>query len=63
MTVLVQTTAGMIPRDKLEVEDLVHETDDARVIQTSWKLDGVEVRRDATVSILRGQSLTGAQHG
>ena len=61
--VLVQTNIGMIPRDRLVVEDLIHDTDDARVIQTSWKLDGVEVRRDATVSILRGQSLMGAQHG
>ena len=61
--VLVQTNAGMIPRERLVVEDLIHETDDARVIQTSWKLDGVEVRRDATVSILRGQAILGEHHG
>ena len=59
----VQTNAGLIDRDQLEVEDIVHETEDARVIQTVWKLDGQEVRRDATVSILRGQVIRGVMNG
>jgi hypothetical protein len=58
MVVQVQTNKGLINRDELSVVDEVHETDDARVVQTVWKdQTGDEVRRDVTISILRGLDL------
>jgi hypothetical protein len=58
MAVQVQTNKGLINRDELSVADEVHETDDARVVQTVWKdQTGDEVRRDVTISILRGLDL------
>ena len=36
MTIQVETNKGLIDRDQLEVVDQVHETGDARVIQTVW---------------------------
>lgn len=61
--VQVETRQGLINRDELVVEDVVHETGDARVIQTVWKRKdtGEEVRTDATVSILRGLSAANQQ--
>ena len=61
--VQVETRQGLINRDELEAVDMVHETDDARVIQTVWvrKDTGEEVRTDATVSILRGLSAANQQ--
>lgn len=65
MTVQVETKNGLIDRDKLEVKDEVNESSDARVIQTVWcdKYTGEEVRRDVTVSILRGLSVVKRQQG
>lgn len=59
MTTQVETNKGLIDRDQLEVVDQVHETGDARVIQTVWtdSATGEEVRRDVTISILRGLDL------
>lgn len=59
-SVLVETKKGLIERMDLEVKDEVVETGDARVIQTVWceKNTGEEVRRDVTVSILRGLDLS-----
>ena len=61
--VQVETNQGLINRDELEAVDLVHETEDARVIQTIWvrKETGEQVRSDATVSILRGLSAANQQ--
>jgi len=57
----IQTTKGDIDIDLLEVKDSVELHDNARVICTEWHLDGECVRRDVTVSILRGHNLDGAQ--
>jgi hypothetical protein len=56
MTVLVQTSKGLVDRDQLQVVDEIVETSDARVVHTVWKTAGTgeEVRRDVSVSILRG---------
>jgi hypothetical protein len=56
MTVQVQTSKGLVDRDQLEVIDEIQETSDARVVHTVWKTinNGEEVRRDVSVSILRG---------
>jgi hypothetical protein len=61
--VQVQTNKGLFARDQLEVVDEIHETTDARVIQTVWKhaASGEEVRRDVTISILRGLDLDKTQ--
>lgn len=65
MTVLVETSKGLIDREQLNVNDEVRETGDARVIQTVWcdKDTGEEVRRDVTVSILRGLDVQKKQQG
>lgn len=65
MTVLVETTKGLLDRDQLQVKDEVRETSDARVIDTIWcdKDTGEEVRRDVTVSILRGLDVQKKQYG
>lgn len=57
----VHTTKGLVERDRLKVKDIVKEDDNSRAIATEWYLDGEMVRRDVTVSILRGLSLTGEQ--
>jgi hypothetical protein len=57
----VQTTLGLVDYDKLQVTDIVNETDNSRAIATEWRLDGELVRRDVAVSILRGHSITGEQ--
>jgi len=58
---LVQTTRGLIERDRLVASDIVSEEDNARVVATEWHLDGELVRRDVAVSILQGQALAGEQ--
>lgn len=65
MTVLVETSKGLIDREQLDVNDEIRETGDARVIQTVWcdKGTGEEVRRDVTVSILRGLDVQKKQQG
>lgn len=61
MTIQVQTKNGLIDRDQLEIIDAVRETDDARIIETIWMHQSEEVRRDVTISILRGIDLGSAQ--
>lgn len=63
MTVQVDTSKGLIDRDQLLVNDEIKETGDARIIQTVWsdKNTGEEVRRDVTISILRGIDLVKQQ--
>jgi len=58
---LVQTTRGLIERDRLVASDIISEEDNARVVATEWHLDGELVRRDVAVSILQGQALAGEQ--
>lgn len=55
----VQTAKGLIDRDQLEVNDIVTDEPNARVIATEWFHKGEMVRRDVAVSILRGQALAG----
>lgn len=55
----VHTVKGLIDRDRLEVNDIVSDEDNARVIATEWHLDGELVRRDVAVSLLSGQALSG----
>lgn len=54
---LVHTTKGLIERDRLVVNDIVSDEENARVIATEWHLDGELVRRDVIVSILSGIGL------
>jgi hypothetical protein len=61
MNNLVNTTKGLIARDRLTATDVVSEEPNARVIATEWCLDGELVRRDVAVSILQGQALFGEQ--
>lgn len=58
---LVHTTKGLIERDLLTVEDIVTDEDNARIIATEWRLEGELVRRDVTVSVLRGHAFGGEQ--
>ena len=58
---MVHTIKGLIPREKLVVEDIVTEEDNARVIATEWKLNGEIVKRDVHVVILQGQAMLGDQ--
>lgn len=58
---LIYTTLGLIPREELEVTDVIDWQDNARVTATEWRKDGEIVRRDVHVNILRGQSAAGEQ--
>lgn len=55
----VLTTAGLIERDRLQVKDIVTESDNAREFATEWRLNGELVRRDVWVNVLRGIEVTG----
>lgn len=59
--ITVQTTKGLLERDLLTVKDVVSEDDNSRAIATEWYLDEELVRRDVTISVLRGQALFGDQ--
>jgi hypothetical protein len=54
MSHLVETTHGLIARDRLETKDVVTEDDNARTTATEWYLAGELVRRDVWVSALQG---------
>lgn len=58
---LIQTIKGLIPKEQLEVKDIVTETDNSRSVATEWYLNGELVRRDCAVSILRTQAIGGEQ--
>jgi len=49
---LVWTEKGPIERSRLEVKDIVIETNNSRDKITEWYLDGEMVRRDGWVTIL-----------
>lgn len=57
----VITTKGLVDRERLEVKDIVSEEENARVTATEWYLDGVLVRRDVNVNILRGLEIAAEQ--
>jgi len=58
---LIQTTVGLVDKSELEVNDIVTEEENARVIATEWFLEGKLVRRDVNVNILRGLDLNSEQ--
>lgn len=58
---LVQTTLGLLDKDSLFVKDVVEMQDNARITATEWYADGVLVRRDVNVNILRGVALDNQQ--
>lgn len=58
----VWTTHGPVDRAELTVEDIVTETEQARVIATEWRRGGELVRRDVNVNVLMGH-LVGAEQG
>lgn len=58
---LVQTSVGLVNKDKLVVKDVVTNEENARVLATEWFLEGILVRRDVNVNILNGIGLTGTQ--
>ena len=51
---LVQTTVGLVEQSNLEIKDVIENGDSARVTATEWYLNGLLVRRDVNVNILRG---------
>jgi hypothetical protein len=59
--VLVYTKNGLIPREKLEVKDIIEEVGNARTIATEWYLNGELVRRDAWANVYDAQSFSGEQ--
>jgi hypothetical protein len=58
---LVETIKGLLPRDQLEVKDIVTETDNSRCIATEWYYNGELVRRSAWADVLRATSVLGEQ--
>lgn len=58
---LIHTTKGLVPFEKLEVHDIVTLEENARVMATEWRLNGEIVRRDVNVNMLRGLEIGLAQ--
>ena len=58
---LVQTAAGLLDSNYLQVKDIVEMNDMVRTTATEWYLNGDLVRRDLNVNILCGHSMTGEQ--
>jgi len=58
---LIDTAAGMVPRDKLVVNTPTSEDADAIYASCEFFLDGTLVRRDAWVNLKRGLAMGGAQ--
>ena len=58
---LVWTTKGAIERERLEVKDIVQETEGSRDKITEWYLDGEMVRRDGWVTILMAADIGSEQ--
>jgi hypothetical protein len=50
----VQTSRGLIERDRLRIEEVTEWHDNARVTVTYWYLDDEEVRKDVHAAMLRG---------
>ena len=57
----IETKIGLIDIKDLEVTDEITLEDNARIFKTSWICDGILVRQDVNVNILRGISLTAKQ--
>lgn len=58
----IQTTAGLIDRERLIVSDEITNEENARVTATVWRLDSMDgnvVRRDVWVNAYRGLEMTG----
>lgn len=53
----VVTADGYIDRKKLEIRDVVKESDTARVVATEFYHEGRLVRRDVWVNVLRGADM------
>jgi hypothetical protein len=58
---LVQTIKGLIPRDQLEVTDIVTEGQNDRTIATEWRFNGEIVKREVWTCLLSGQAIFGEQ--
>jgi hypothetical protein len=58
---LVYTKNGLIPREELEVKDVIVEVGSARCIATEWYHNGELVRRDAWANVYNAQSVSGEQ--
>ena len=58
---LVYTKNGLIPREELEVKDLVGETGNSRCIATEWYHNGELVRRDGWANLYTTDSVAGEQ--
>ena len=58
---LVQTTQGLLESDSLTVKDTSTIENDVRVTSTEWFLGEQLVRKDLTLNILCGQSMSGVQ--
>jgi len=58
---LVQTTVGLVEQSNLEIKDVIENGDSARVTATEWYLNGLLVRRDVIVNILRGVDMNSSQ--
>lgn len=61
MSRLVYTSAGLVPRESLEVKDVITETAGSRDIATEWYLNGELVRRDGWANLFQAQSISGEQ--
>jgi hypothetical protein len=57
----VYTTKGLLPRDVLEVKDIITETENSRCVAMEWYYNGELVRRDAWANILCTEAVAGAQ--
>lgn len=53
---VLYTTVGMIPISRLEKRRIRQDTDTAVVIRTEYYLDGVFVRNDVDVHVIKGVS-------
>ncbi len=58
---MIDTTKGPIPEDQLEVKEIRTSGENDESIAREWYLAGELVRRDAWVTLLHGQSVTGEQ--
>lgn len=61
MSNLVFTIKGLIPRDLLEVKDVITETENSRSVATEWYYMGELVRRSCATEILAPPDIAGEQ--
>ena len=60
---LVDTTKGPLPREELEVKEIVTEDEQSRNVNVEWYHNGEMVRRDCLVCIKTGLNLGLTQQG